>query len=476
MRAVRFSVGLIGLVATVNVSIAWATEPEAIEPLEEIQEQPAPDEDPLIPDLAAPKPADSPADDSADQSPTAPPSAPAPAERPKPPVTFGGYVDFGFFVPSGNGAGFFQHSGPLPGVPEANRYSWVFLGDIMAPAVNSRGEPADLGDPSGVQRYDSVDSNGAMGFIVNEVNLAATAGIGRSILATSSVNFTPRSGANFALGDAFDVDMAQIEWLPSFDPKASIFVGKFNSVVGIEYRERKASQRFGITPSLLARYTTGTPLGIKLRKKFGVNDRLILAAALTNGSSVTEAFHFYDEVDSNDGKTASGRVAVRPLPVDLEIGLSGLYGPQDRALDSRDAIWFYGVDLLAHLGPVDLKGQWLRGHAPGESDRRYDERHRPYGLDLHGGAYLEADVMLTPYLGLLGRGEYRDAKVWLGNPQAPEGADRLYLTKSWRATLGARIVVNESLVAKAEYLRNGEYGVVPNIRNDVFTTSLVWVY
>ena len=39
--------------------------------------------------------------------------------------------------------------------------------------------------------------------------------------------------------------------------------------MGIEYRERKASQRFGITPTLIARYTTGTPLGLKVRSKLG---------------------------------------------------------------------------------------------------------------------------------------------------------------------------------------------------------------
>ena len=76
----------------------------------------------------------------------------------------------------------------------------------------------------------------------------------------------------------------------------------------------------------------------------------------------------------------------------------------------------------------------------------------------------------------MGRGEFRDALVWLGNPEAPEGADRLYITKSWRATVGARAVVNEHVVVKAEYLHNGEYGGVPQIPNDVFTSSLLLTY
>ena len=95
-------------------------------------------------------------------------------------------------------------------------------------------------------------------------------------------------------------------------------------VFGIEYRDRKSDRRFGITPSLMARYTTGTALGLKVRTKLGVDDWLVLAAAVTNGSNTTEQFHFYDETDSNAGKTGSARVAVRPpLPVRLELGASG---------------------------------------------------------------------------------------------------------------------------------------------------------
>ena len=107
--------------------------------------------------------------------------------------------------------------------------------------------------------------------------------------------------------------------------RTSIFIGKFDSVIGIEYQTRKANQRFGITPSLIARYTVGTPIGIKVRSRLGPNDMFVLAGALTNGSSVIEPFHFYDETDSNAGKTASGRIAIAlPLPFRLELGVSGI--------------------------------------------------------------------------------------------------------------------------------------------------------
>jgi hypothetical protein len=320
------------------------------------------------------------------------------------------------------------------------------------------------------------------GFIVNEVNLRLTGALASSVLGTASINFMPRTGTDFRLGDVFDVDLAQLEWLVGQEQRTSIFVGKFNSVIGIEYQVRKSNERFGITPSLIARYTVGTPIGIKVRSRLGPNDMFILAGALTNGSSVIEPFHFYDETDSNAGKTASGRIAFAPpLPFRLELGLSGMYGSQDRALDSRHPIWFQGADLQLLTSRVQLKAEVLRGHSDGEEGAVALGARRVYGLDLKMGGYVQATTMLTRMFGMLLRAELRDALVWLGDPMLQATvptttADRLYVTKSWRVTLGMRAVITERLVAKVEYLHNGEYGGVPSIPNDVFTSSVVMSY
>ena len=383
--------------------------------------------------------------------------------KPRAPLTFSGYADIGFFVPFGTGAGVVQdyggeHAGSLKG-----QYGWIFLGDLLSTPVNSRGDAADLGELPGVQRFDPIHARGAPGFIVNEVNLRTTVGLAENVLLTTSVDFVPRSGADFSLGDYFDVDLAQLEWLPFADGKTSIFVGKFESVLGIEYKERKANARFGISPTLLQRYTSGTPLGLKVRTKL-LDDHLILAAAVTNGSSTTEQFHFYTETDTNLGKTASGRVAAR-LPVlgTLEVGVSGLLGSQDHARDSDGLLWFLGVDLQYTAGDFTLKAQYLRGGQPGKAEDGV------YGLRLDNGAYVEANYLITPAFGVLVRAELRDALVWLGN-------ERAYLTKSWRGVAGVRWSVNEHITLKAEYLRNGEYGGIPEIRNDLFTSSLVLAY
>lgn len=400
----------------------------------------------------------------------------------RPRVVFGGYVDFGFFAAQGDGSGVITDTGPIAerAFPQlANQYGWVFLGDLLAPAINSRGEPADLGDLPGVARRDPVDSGGAPGFIVNEVSLRFMAAVADGALVTTSVNFTPRSGHDFSLGDVIDLDLAQLEWMLGEERRTSVFVGKFEPVIGIEYRDRKSDRRAGITPSLLARYTTGSPLGLKARSKLGDDDMLVVAAAITNGSSGSEMFHFHDEVDSNAGKTFSGRIALRPpLPFGPELGLSGEYGAQDRALDGSRALWFAGIDLQLQGSAWVLKAQWLRGSGDGETGAIAGgvDAHRPYGLRLNDGAYLEVDARISPMFGVVVRGEFRDARVWLGAPTAPGGAERLYVTKSWRATVGAQAILNDRIILKAEYLRNAEYGGVPEVRNDVFTSSLVLVY
>ena len=74
--------------------------------------------------------------------------------------------------------------------------------------------------------------------------------------------------------------------------------------------------------------------------------------------------------------------------------------------------------------------------------------------------------MVTPSFGFLLRGEYRDAFVWLGT-------ERAYVTKSWRGVAGLRYVLTARAILKAELVHNGEYGRIPNIPNDVVTSSLV---
>jgi hypothetical protein len=379
------------------------------------------------------------------------------------PIKITGYGDLGAFATQGDGTGFRRDIGHAM-FPALNNYGWVFYGDLLATQINSRGDVADLGHAPGVDRFDSVHSGGKLTFLVNELNLGVKAGLGPTAMFTGSVNFTPRSGGNFNLGDSFDIDIAQLEWMPTDDGKTSIFVGKVDSVIGNEYKTRKASDRFGITPSLMARYTTGTAVGIKARTLL-LDDHLVLAAAITNGSFVTEQFFFFQETDTNNFKTLSGRAALR-LPIaggTLELGPSGQWGTQDGTPDNGGKMWFAGADAEFAMPRLDVKAQWLKGKAPG------DDTTMTYGLDLKQGGYVEADVIVTPLIGVLGRAEFRDAEVRLG-------LERLYLTKNWRATAGVRLSLSPNATLKAEFSHNGEYGGTPSIPDDVVTTSAVMAF
>ena len=387
------------------------------------------------------------------------------------PLSWNGYVDFGFFIPLGNGGvGWVRDDGAMRQFPQYSNYAWTFLGDILSTAVNTRGEVADLGDATGltVPRFDSINSDGAASFILNEINLRPRFQLSDRAILRASVNFVPRSGSDFALGDFVDADLGELEYLLTGDGKTSLFVGKTMPVFGIEYKDRKSDQRFGITPSLIARYTTGSQLGIKVRSKL-LDDWLILAASVTNNSSTIEMFHFYSEIDKNNDKFLNGRAAVS-IPVGrlyrtddrLEIGVSGEYGAQDRATDTAGKMWLAGLDLQYLSVNFAIKGQLMEGRSPGHPDAM----DGIWGLHLNPSGYLEADWQLLPFFGIYARAEFRDALVTLG-------MDRIYVTKEWRATGGVRVVVNPHMVVKAEYLHNDEYGGINEFDNDIATSSLV---
>jgi hypothetical protein len=389
------------------------------------------------------------------------------------PLSWNGYVDFGFFVPIGNrGVGWIQDVGNEH-FPQYGAYSWTFLGDILGTMINTRGEVANLGNDMApglvVPRFDSVNSDGASSFILNEVNIRPRFQLSDRAIMRASVNFIPRTGSDFALGDFVDIDVGELEYLLTADGKTSLFVGKMMPVIGIEYKDRKSDQRFGITPSLISRYTVGSQLGIKIRSKL-LDDWLILAAAVTNNSSTIEMFHFYSEVDRNNGKTLNGRAAVS-IPIGhlfrsenrLEIGVSGEWGPQDRASNNVGKMWFAGVDLQ-YLGVgFAVKGQLLEGKSPGNGDMGV------WGLDLKPSGYLEIDAQVHARFGLIGRFENRDAIVTLGS-------ERIYVTKQIRLTGGFRVVINPHTVVKFEYLHNREYGGIPQFEDDIATSSMVLAF
>src|SRR5713101_5680763 len=298
-----------------------------------------------------------------------------------------GYVDAGFFATQGDGTAYVRDAGKLLHPEYQGVVPWVFLGDPWGNPVNAQGDSADLGlDRTNVPRFDPIQSAGHPSFLVNMVDLGLAASIGESFFFETSIGFEPRQGRLGSSGDQFDVDLAYLEWVPFKAVDLHVFAGKFESTFGIEYRTRKAPDRFGVTPSLISRYTVGTVTGLKVRGGF-FDQRVTVNLAVTNGGTFTEKFaHFFNEVDMNGGKTLSGRVSVLlPLPFTAEIGASGEIGAQDE--QRQDHRHPAGERLAAvHVHLVEEVGELLgESAAVGHGEIHRDALVEEPASDLEAG-------------------------------------------------------------------------------------------
>jgi hypothetical protein len=385
-----------------------------------------------------------------------------------------GYVDVGFFATTGNGAGtrsdligtyFGEYIGIIPG-------SWVFMGDPLSTAVNSRGDVADTGESRAIT-YDPINSRGNSTFLVNAVNLTLFTGIGETGSATVSVDFVPRARdigdvAGLLLGDYIDVKLAYGEWKPKLEKlDLALQAGKFDSVVGREYRVIEAPDRTGITPSLLCRYLCGRPIGVKARATFF--ESLIANVAVTNGSHFTESFSFHDETDANEFKTVAGRVSYGDKDGAWEIGASGAFGAQDVQGDNATYQWHVGADAHLDMKDVEVTAEYIQGDAEGATSDMGTmsgaicdvapclEYKAAYGQVAH-----RTTNLFTPYV----RVDWRDALH-------RSGASFVYISELVRGTVGLRTEIGSSVIWKLEFIKNYELGAIPQFPNDVFTTSLV---
>jgi opacity protein-like surface antigen len=383
-----------------------------------------------------------------------------------------GYVDFGFFAVTGDGSGirndtgyryFPQYDGVVPD-------SWVFMGDPLSTAINSRGDPADTSGSRAIA-FDPVHNKGKPSFILNSLTMSLFQGIGNDVTLNSTFDLVARGrdvsdAAGHFVGDYVDLRLAYAEYrVPIENVGLSLYAGKFDSVVGIEYRTQEAPDRISVTPSLICRYTCGHPLGLKARLKL-FEEKLIFNVAVTNGSNFIETFPFNNEIDRNKGKTGSARLSYKfPLGKGLEIGASGAYGAQDQQESNSIYQWHYGFDLRFEIADLDLRAEFVQGKAPGKTEP--GEAHCGLTPCLqYKGAYGQLGYRLTNWLMPYGRVDWRDALH-------ENGASFVYISKLMRYTAGARFELGTSVIVKAEYTWNRELGGIPQFPNDVFTSSLV---
>lgn len=389
-----------------------------------------------------------------------------------------GYLDFGFFSVTGNGSGIrreIDFTGMVfPEFDGIGPPGWVFLGDPLSTAINSRGEPADTGESRAVT-FDSVDSKGHPTFILNAVNMALFAGLGDQLQLNALVDFVPRSRNvsnpdGLFLGDYIDVKLAYAEYRTDTETDISLFAGKFDSVLGFEYRSQEAPDRLTVTPSLICRYICGHPLGLKARALL-LSGAFTANVAVTNGSHFWEGFDFSDEIDSNPAPTGAARFSV-VLGDTFELGVSGSYGAQDAQESNAVRQWHIGADTHIHIGDLELFGEYVKGRAEGD----------PSTTDFTGvddcadapclryqGAYGLLGYRVNNYLIPYFRADWRDARH-------RDGMSFVYISELFRVTPGIRLEIGPHVIIKAEYTVNTELGDIPEFPNDVFTSALIIPY
>ena len=446
--------------------------------------------------LAAPPPADAPEAE-----------APGPAEEVSPPppsnaspLVITGYVDVGFAKAQGDGTSFPSPFAPLPMGP-ADYYV-----DTFAPAVNSRGEAASVAAPPGTTVGGFLPRSAGIGgkpsFLINtaDVDLRYTAPelpimiftrlqvLPRLYDSPMTNPPTPDTSEGFPAGEYTRLFLEQafgrVTPLPSAE--LAISLGKFDSVFGIEYLDNEANFRVGVTPSLIARYTTGQSTGLKVFYRYQI---IPAASAVSINVAATNSGTFVEALQG-PSRSLTGRPIVAGrlgyelnLPrVSIKIGGSAEYGPRnDQSVTTAAPETLLGFDARVILPTLVLSGEYVHveeedaGQSlPGmvvpklAGTGAYQEITEFYAHGFWIQAAEQLPLAIDPFrVTLYARYEQRHG-------QFPDYPGATILVD--RITGGLNVGVGETLQLKAEYLVNRELESAPQVANNVFTSSAVWTW
>lgn len=388
----------------------------------------------------------------------------------EPALHIDGYVDLGWAKAQGNGTSF---------APGDTRIPADYGVDTFAPAVNSRGDVAST-DSAG--RFTngflphSLGIGGHASFLINTVDVdirysPATA----PIMLFTRAQLLPRFSAD---GESTRVlvEQAFARVVPFASQELALSVGKFDSVFGIEYLENEANLRTGITPSLIARYTTGQSLGAKAFYRLQIAPiwtAVSLNAAATNGGTMVEPLA-PQNASLTGTPSFSGRLGIEVnLPaVELKVGASALDGPRNDQSQPGVRQKAVGGDARLVVGPIEARGEIVRLiQDEGAGDKvNGTGTHTVVSKFLVWGAYGQIALGFD-FTGVLrrvavyGRYDRRHAQF---EGFVPITVDRI--------TAGARVDLWDSLAVKGEYLINRELDGAPDVDNNVLTSSLVYTW
>lgn len=387
-------------------------------------------------------------------------------------LTFGAYLDVGFFFVQGDGSGVRTDLNQVVTGSEGLLRTWVFRGDPLATAINSRGEAADLG-ASRALGFDGLQTRGRPTVLINALNLQLNTQLSDELSAFAMVDLLPRERTftHFALGDFIDVKQAWLSWRRKLPVGTfTVWAGKVDSVLGYEYRFQESPQRLTITPSLLCRYTCGRALGVRAKGQFA-SDRLEVLLAVTNGNNQLELMPWGGEGNFNLTPTVSGRVGVLlPVSHGLEIATSAMLGVQERQADPTVLQFHVAAMARLDLGLVTFTAEGMFGKAVGKtgSINGTDVPCAAASCLDYRGAYLLVGVRATHWLVPYARFDWRSGTM-------RNGREWMYESTRLRGTVGLRFEPVHRLQLKAEYVINREL-VGPDFPDDIFTTSAVVSY
>jgi hypothetical protein len=388
------------------------------------------------------------------------------------PFRISGYVDVGFAKAQGRGSSFH---------PDDTRVPADYGADAFAPAVNSRGEVASL-DAGGrfVNGFlpRTVDIGGHASFLLNTASLDLFYEPSSApVMVFARAQFLPRfekgsGGTRLLLQQAFG------RVTPFSGHEFMLTLGRFDSVFGIEYLENESPLRTGITPSLMARYTTGHQLGAKAlyRRHFpSVSSAASLNVAVTNGSSRVDSLQTAD-LSLTGLPYVSARLGyeLQLLRLQVKLGLSGQTGARNDQSDAKVRQTQLGADARLTAGWLSLAAEYVSardgaGTAPGKhtgvGDFFYASSFAVDGLygTLALAVPVEAQALRTATV--YGRYDRRAAEF--------HGFGGILTS---RFTVGTRLDFWSVLSVKAEYLFNRENAGAPRVDNDVFAASAVYVF
>jgi hypothetical protein len=343
--------------------------------------------------------------------------------------------------------------------------------------VNSRGDVAST-DSGGVFTNGflprSVGIGGHPSFLINTVDLDVRYIVPVApVMLFTRAQFLPRfSGAGEQTTVLVEQAFARV--IPFSSQEFALTVGKSDSVFGIEYLENEANLRTGITPSLIARYTTGQGLGAKAfyrRQIAPLWSAVSVNISASNGGTLVETLS--PQAASQTGTPVfSGRAGYElNLPsVEVKLGVSAMDGPRNDQSQPGVRQKSIGADARLVFSVVELRGEWIhlkQDEGAGDKINGLGTHSVVSGFEVWGGyAQLALGFDIAGRrLAFYGRYDRRHAQF---EGFTPITVDRI--------TGGARLDLLENLAVKGEYLRNRELLGAPQVDNDVLTSSFIYTW